>query len=115
MSLNNDIKNLEKILVAISRIKVYIKDFDLNKFIADDKTQDAVFRNLIVIGNCIKDISNSAKEDFSEIENSQIKSVSNYLSVDYFGEDNKIIWELVSKHLLKYKEIILEIKEKIEQ
>jgi len=115
MSLRNDLNKIENILSAISRIQNYIKDFDLQSFIADDKTQDAVFRNIIIIGNSIENISKTTIEDYSDIENSQIKSISKYLSTDYFGEDNKIIWNLVSIDLLKYKEIVLEIKVKLEQ
>ena len=114
MSLNTDIANIEKILVAIARIQSYTNTLTAESFINDNKTQDAVFRNIIMIGNALKNISSSAKEDFPDLEFSQLTAISNYVSNDYFNEDNLIIWNFVNKELIRYNEIISEIKDKLE-
>jgi uncharacterized protein with HEPN domain len=114
MSFSTDIANIEKILVAISRIQNYIKGLDIVHFIADDKTQDAVFRNIIIIGNSLQNISQSTKEDYPDIEFSRLIAIAKYVANDYFNEDNSIIWHFANKDLLNYKEILTEIKDKLE-
>lgn len=42
-------------LECINLIKVYTSGFTLETFLADRKTQDAVIRNLEVIGQALKD------------------------------------------------------------
>lgn len=114
MSLNTDIANIEKIIEAVLRIQNYIKTSDAESFVNDNKTQDAVFRNIIIIGNSLKNISASAKEDFPEIEFSRLTAIANYVSTDYYNEDNVIIWNFVNKDLLAYRDTISEIKDKLE-
>ena len=42
-------------LESIAIIQSYTDGYDLNRFLADRKTQDAVVRNLEIIGQAIKD------------------------------------------------------------
>lgn len=114
MSLSADISLIDKILAAMTRIENYIKKYDLDKFINDDKTQDAVFRNIIIIGNSIENISSVTKDEFPDVEFSKLTAIAKYVSNDYFNEDNKIIWELVNSDMKNYNEIIIEIKDKLE-
>ncbi len=46
---------LAVVLESIGLIKEYIKEYDLQKFLEDRKTQDAVIRNLELIGQALKD------------------------------------------------------------
>lgn len=47
-------------LESIARIQSYTANFDEVQFLADGKTQDAVIRNLEVIGQALKDYGTDA-------------------------------------------------------
>ena len=58
---------LDDILESIRKIKVYTQNMRYGKFIQDEKTKDAVFRNLEVIGEATKNIPNEVKERYPEV------------------------------------------------
>ncbi|MDP1553758.1 MAG: DUF86 domain-containing protein [Methanobacteriaceae archaeon] len=58
---------LEDILESIQFIDQYICDLDYSDFINDMKTFDAVLRNLEVIGEAAKNISNQFKSSNDNI------------------------------------------------
>jgi len=58
---------LADIQEAIERIQEYTKGYSFERFVDDRKTQDAVVRNLEVIGEAAKAISNALKERYPEI------------------------------------------------
>jgi predicted nucleotidyltransferase len=49
---------------AIKRIKAYSDKIDYDKFLGDIKTQDAVVRNIEIIGEVVKNISPDFKERY---------------------------------------------------
>ena len=57
----DNIKLLD-VIECINRIELFIVNMDFAKFIEDIKTQDAVIRNLEIIGEEVKSIS----EDFKK-------------------------------------------------
>ena len=54
---------IEHILESIDRIINYISDLDLSTFLDDFKTQDAVVRQLEIIGEATKKISFEIRKD----------------------------------------------------
>jgi len=63
----DDIRILD-IEECIRRIEMYTINFDFSKFIDDIKTQDAVIRNLEIIGEAVKNLSDEFKENHSNAE-----------------------------------------------
>ena len=55
-------QQLDDILQAIALIREYVKDTDYKAFKADKKTQDAVIRNLEVIGEAARTIPDEIKQ-----------------------------------------------------
>ena len=62
MSKRGDLESLSDILEALHRIDQYITSISSKKFMSDTKTQDAVVRNLEIIGEATKNISKNLKE-----------------------------------------------------
>lgn len=54
MSKRGDIAFIEDIKEAIKRINAYISGMDYKEFFKDKKTQDAVVRNLEIIGEAAR-------------------------------------------------------------
>lgn len=54
MSGRGDAERLTDILEAIERIRAYINGMTYEAFLADTKTQDAVIRNIEIVGEAAK-------------------------------------------------------------
>lgn len=67
MSDRRDIAFVEDIKEAIKRILSYTSDMSYKEFLKDKKTQDAVVRNLEIIGEASKNISDNLKRAHPEM------------------------------------------------
>ncbi len=87
------------IIQSIQRIDEYIKDMDYNEFIKDNKTIDAVVRNLEVIGEASKHISIELKNKYPALPWEEMYYLRNKITHEYFGIDYVIIWDIIKNHL----------------
>ncbi len=92
-------QQFDDILQAITFIREYIKDMDYNAFEADRKTQDAVIRNLEIIGEAARTLPDEIRDKASEIEWYKIIALRNILIHEYFGVNLKIIWDVIQNKL----------------
>ncbi|MDB5843235.1 MAG: hypothetical protein JWP79_545 [Polaromonas sp.] len=93
---------LRHILEAIDNIQSYTAGMDLSAFTVDRKTQDAVIRNLEVIGeacnNVIKNHSAFASSH-SSVPWGFAYEMRNALSHGYFAVDLDIVWRTTQQDL----------------
>jgi uncharacterized protein with HEPN domain len=90
---------LEDILEAIRKIRKYVSPLTFDNFCQDEKTVDAVVRNLEIIGEASKKLPDDLKNLHPEIEWRKITAIRNIVVHQYFGIDNHIIWDVVSTKL----------------
>ena len=95
---------LEDILEAIERIEDYTQDMDFESFASDKKTFDAVIRNLEVMGEAAKNISEIFKNENPEINWRGISGMRDKLIHGYFGVDPLIVWETIQKRIPELKD-----------
>jgi uncharacterized protein with HEPN domain len=74
----------------------------------DIKTQDAVVRNLEIIGEAIKNISKGLKKKYPQIPWKDLSGVRDKLIHHYFGVNLDIVWNIVKEEL---PEVISQIEE----
>ncbi len=82
---------VEDMLEAIERITRYVEGMSLRQFLADDRTQDAVIRNLEVLGEASKRIPAAIATRHPEIPWSRIGDMRNILVHEYHSVDPAII------------------------
>ncbi len=87
------------IIESIERIRSYTVDMDFQTFMADLKTQDAVLRNLEVIGEAAGKIPESSAERTKHIEWRKIRALRNILIHEYHGVNIEIVWDVVQNKL----------------
>jgi uncharacterized protein with HEPN domain len=68
-------------------------------FLVDDKTRDAVIRNLQTMAESAKRISEDLKAKHPEIEWRGLAAFRNVAVHDYIGIDWDIVWDIVTKDL----------------
>jgi uncharacterized protein with HEPN domain len=56
-----------EILESINKIEKYIEDLNYEQFVRDEKTKDAVVRNLEIIGEASNQIPKEIQQKFSNI------------------------------------------------
>lgn len=82
---------LEDILECIHKINQYILGLDFQSFSSDEKTIDAVIRNLEIIGEASRNISNEIRDKHPEIKWRGIIGLRNVLVHEYHSLTLKII------------------------
>ena len=58
---------IEHILESIEAIKEYIKDLEMEEFLASREKQDAVIRRIEIIGEAVKNIPTELKKKYPDI------------------------------------------------
>lgn len=87
-------------LESIELIQSYTEGYDLSGFLADRKTQDAVIRNLEIIGQALKDFGIDAlSAQQADMPWREIAGMRNVLAHEYLGVDAVMVWETVQVHL----------------
>ena len=97
---------------AIVRVKEYIGVMSYEEFLKDIKTQDAVVRNLEIIGEAAKNLSNDLKKRYRSIEWKDITGMRDIIIHYYFGIKWDIVWSVVNDKLPELKETIEMILQK---
>ncbi len=100
---------LNDIRQAIDRIEQYIKNLSFDAFSDDQKSVDAVVRNLEIIGEVANRLPDEFKEKYSEIEWYKVVGLRHRIVHEYFGIDLEIIWQILQKDLPELRQKITRI------
>ncbi|MBP9692870.1 MAG: DUF86 domain-containing protein [Alphaproteobacteria bacterium] len=110
MSSRDWLFRLEDILDALRLVQQYIKDLDFQQFESDQRTKDAVIRNLEIIGEAARHIPNFIVQEYPNIPWRHIRDMRNILIHEYFGIDMDIIWQTLIHDLPFLQSQIEQIK-----
>lgn len=99
MSDRGDIDFLRDIQEAIHRIGGYTAGMDAATFTHDIKTQDAVLRNLEIIGEATKSLSEALRLKYPDVPWRGMAGLRDRLIHHYFGVNLDIVWQIVVSEL----------------
>lgn len=101
---------LQHIRDAIARIEVYTAA-GRRAFLSDTMVQDAVIRNLEVIGEAVRNLPIDLRRRHPKIPWRSITALRNVLIHEYFGVDIDIVWRVVERRLPTLKRhVVLMLK-----
>ena len=85
---------------------------DFKDFVSDAETVDAVIRNITVIGAAANHIPEQFVKSNPEIPWREIADMRNIVVHEYFGVNEKIIWDTIQKDLPQILPILRDIVQK---
>jgi uncharacterized protein with HEPN domain len=83
----------------IGDIAYFIEGCDLQKFLADIKTQKAVAMSLLNIGELVKRLPTDFTGKNKEIEWYKIAGLRNRIAHDYPGLDLELVWNIINNEI----------------
>ena len=95
----NDSAYLEHILDRASKIIEFTSGLSESDFLKDEKTQSAVIRELEVIGEASKRISEEYKNSKPEIPWKLMAGMRDVLIHDYEGVDALTVWDTIKNNI----------------
>ena len=99
MSKRSDRELLADMLECAGRVQGYIKGMAMETYLLDQRTIDAVVRNLEIIGEASNRLSDGARALAPEIEWFKIIGLRHRIVHDYFNIDEEIVWEIANTEL----------------
>jgi uncharacterized protein with HEPN domain len=101
---------IEDLWEAIEKIELYTRGITQDAFKNDQKTVDAVVRNLEIIGEASSRLPEEFKEEHSATPWKQIVGLRHRIVHEYFGVDLEIVWQILKKNLPEFKSALQQIK-----
>jgi uncharacterized protein with HEPN domain len=108
---------LGHILEAVARIQAFSAHMDEAGFVADIKTQDAVIRNLEVIGEACNNVRRVAPEfaqAHPEVPWGSAIGNRNALSHGYFSVDLALVWATVQNDLPELQKSVARLRTELD-
>jgi uncharacterized protein with HEPN domain len=87
---------INHILEAASEINDYIKGLDKNSFINNKLVRAATVRQIQIIGEATKKLSETTKSKYPNVPWKDIAGMRDKIVHDYFGIDYEAVWQTVT-------------------
>lgn len=98
MSSRKDETYILDILHACHQITEYVKGYSEHRWLNDSKTQDAVLRQLMIIGEGAAALSTVAKKEYN-VPWRLVINFRNLAAHRYWEINWEMVWDIVKKHL----------------
>lgn len=106
---------INDILEAVEKIEKYVHDKSYEEFQKDEKTKDAVVRNLEIIGEAVRNIPEDFKEKYPDVDWNGAAGMRDKLIHEYFGVSFLIVWETTKSDLPPFKKRLMEISKEMQE
>jgi uncharacterized protein with HEPN domain len=99
----------DDLLMAGEKVMRYTVGMEFAEFVADERTFDAVVRNLQIIGEAVKQIPLEMRERYPQVEWRKIAGLRDVLAHTYFSLENETIWDVVQTKVPRLLDQVREI------
>ncbi len=106
---------LQDMLESLEKIERYTAGLTFERFAQDDRTVDAVVRNLEVIGEAARQIPSEVRERYPEVPWRRVIGLRNVVVHEYFAVDVEIVWTVVRQSLPELKEALRRMIAELEE
>ncbi len=103
---DRDQQYLQDILEAMERIAEYVQGMDYATFLQDQRTQDAVVRNIQVMGEAAKRVSRQFRTQHPELPLSEMARMRDKIVHDYSSINYDIVWNVATQEVPKHLPVL---------
>lgn len=103
------------ILGSMNLIERFSKGLTKETFMKDELRQSAIVRQIEIIGEAVKNISDETKEKYPKIEWRKIAGTRDIIIHGYFKVDIETVWKTIKEDIPDVKEKIQRIKKDLEK
>ena len=107
--IKSDLAYVDHILDCIRKIGEFSNGLSLKEFKTNELVQDAIIRNIEVIGEASKKISQDTKLTYYKIPWKEISGMRDKLIHDYLGVDVEVVWKTIKEDIPTLEKLISEI------
>ena len=101
-----DCQYLADIVEAMKRALAYARDLSFHNFTNHNMAQDAILRNLQVIGEAAKKLSPALRARYRDVPWRDMAGLRDRIVHDYFGIDYEVAWDVVTNDLPRLLDVI---------
>jgi uncharacterized protein with HEPN domain len=105
----DDLAYIDHILDCIRKINKFSSGLTFNNFKTNELVQDAIIRNIEIIGEASKKVSENTKQTCYKIPWKEISGMRDKLIHDYMGIDAKVVWKTIKEDIPTLEKFITEI------
>lgn len=91
--------SLEDIEYCLDRIRTLTSSLEFEEFTHNLMKQEAILRNLEIIGEAVKNIPEEARRLYPDIDWVRIAGIRDIIIHQYFGIDLEIIWDILANKI----------------
>ena len=102
---------LRDILDAMRKAREFVGETSFEQFQRDDKTLFATVRALEVIGEAAKQVGEDVRQRYPNVPWSRMAAMRDKLIHAYFGVDDAIVWETVTRLIPDLEPVIAGVVE----
>jgi uncharacterized protein with HEPN domain len=84
---------------SVEKIESFTKDISFDQLMADERTKDAILRNLQVIGEASKNLPETLMAHHPEVDWSGLAGVRDIVTHRYFRVDWHLLWTSIHEEL----------------
>ena len=89
----------DDIIESCGKIRRLVAGMNFDAFVDDERTRDAVIRNIEVIGEAAKNLPDDIIAKAPEVEWRKMRGMRDVLAHGYFGLDAKVLWNTATTKL----------------
>ncbi len=90
---------LDDIAYCLDRLNVLCQGLNYEEFLNDLMRQEAILRNLEIIGEAVRHLPQEFKDKYPDMEWAKISGLRNILIHEYFVVDLDIVWDVIKNKI----------------
>ncbi len=90
---------LADIQESCTKVLRFTKGMTYKDFVHDDLYFDAVLRNLEIIGETVKNISEETRQKYPNVKWRKIAGFRDIVAHEYFGINDETVWDIVENEI----------------
>ncbi|NJL84872.1 MAG: DUF86 domain-containing protein [Leptolyngbyaceae cyanobacterium SM1_1_3] len=98
-------------LTSISKIQRHTAGLSYEDLMQDERTLDAIVHNLQIIGEATKQIPDSLRSKYPQIQWKAIAGMRDIIAHAYFSINTRIVWNVIQQELKPLKDCIEQLQQ----